>query len=119
MVGGVAAQAGGAAVGMHRGWRAFMAGRTLAADSGRRGSLEAEQQALVSPAVHMVAARTVTGFAAPPRRNLLFRQLAVRRICHRAGRIIVAGHAGVAPHIQGSLWLRCNKWLIKQKSGAG
>jgi len=105
-MGGVAAQASCVAVRVRLVRRALVTGAAAAANIAPRGVPEAEQQALVSAAVYMIAARSVAGFATPPRRCALLRQLAVRRIGDFARHILVAGHAGIAAHVLRSLRLR-------------
>lgn len=94
-----------------------MAGGALATNGGGRGSLETEQQACVSAAVHVIAARAMAAFAAFPRRNTLFRQLGMDRIGDLAGHILVTCYAGVAPHVLRGLHLCRQQWLVSQESG--
>ena len=110
VVSGMATQAG-SPVAVCRARVVLMAGAAPPAYLNWRGSLEAEQQASVSAAVYMIAAWTVAGLASATRRRALLPQLAVRRIGDLAGRLLVAGQAGVAAHILRSLRLCRGPWV--------
>lgn len=109
MMSGMAAQAGGGAVAVQLVRLPFMAGAAAAANSGPGGTLEAEQQALVAPAVHVIAARSVASLATTSFRRFLLRQLAMWRIRDLNRHILVAGEASLATNILRSLRLRCGQ----------
>ncbi len=73
--------------------------------------MEAEQQALVAPAVHVIAARAVASLAPPPFRRALLRQFAMRRIGDLGRHILVAGEASLAAHVLRGLRLRCKQTM--------
>src|SRR5579864_329301 len=109
MVGRVAAQAGGGAMSVRRVRFALMAGAAAAADFARGSAAKTEQQALVSAAVHMIAARTVAGFAPPARRRALLRQLAMGGVANLARHIFVAGQTRFTARILRRLPLPARK----------